>query len=97
MKIFALLLYLFLITTIFPAKAQAIILLPAVILIPAAKIVAAIIASLTLPVAGVSSLWAKLFNKPKYQIVIISLLTLAVVAILLFAFLRIQNPDRPLI
>ena len=86
----------FLYTLIFPHEAKAIIILPAVILIPIAKIVALIMGGFSIPAITAGTLWSKLFKKSLKRTLLVILLILLTLAGVLVIILKIQNPDRPL-
>lgn len=78
-----------------PPKAHAIIFLPAVILIPIAKIVAVIFGIASVPALTVSSMIAR-FKKLSFAKAAALVLAVIVAVILLIALtLKITNPDRP--
>jgi len=80
---------------LYPPKAHAIIFLPAVILIPIAKIVAVIFGIAILPALTISSLFAR-FKKLSFGKAVLLILTVITVIILMVAIaLKIANPDRP--
>lgn len=76
---------------------HAIVLLPAVLLIPIIKIVAIVIGSLSVPAISISALWSKLFGKPLHMAIAWTIAILIVIGMLLGVFLKIQLPDRPII
>lgn len=77
-------------------SAHAIIFLPALILIPIAKIVALIIGGFSVPALGIGTIWGKMAGKPVLRIVIAIVVVLVLVGIVLAIALKIHNPDRPL-
>lgn len=82
--------------TVLP-KAHAIVILPAVVLIPIIKIVAMVIGGLSLPAVGMSALWSKLFGKPLTQTIAWMLVVLLVLGILLTVYLRYYLPNHPFV
>jgi hypothetical protein len=78
-------------------QAHAIILLPALILIPIAKIVAVIFAGLALPSLGLSYVTHRLFKTPIQKAVTIAVLLLTVTCVLAAIFLKVFDPSRPFI
>jgi hypothetical protein len=76
--------------------AHAIVFLPALLLIPIAKIIAVVIAGISFPILGISALSSKLFGKSFKKMLGIGLIILILTAILLVLVLKIQNPARPL-
>ncbi len=81
---------------IIPQRAHAIIFLPALLLIPIAKIVAIIIGGLSLPALGVGALWSNLFKKSLKRTIWTIAIILLITALLLIVMLKLHNPDRPL-
>jgi hypothetical protein len=77
-------------------KAHAIIFLPALLLIPIAKIVAIIIGGLSLPALGVGALWSNLFKKSLKRTIVVIAIMMVIIALILILFLKLHNPDRPL-
>lgn len=82
--------------TVLP-KAHAIVILPAVVLIPIIKIVAMVIGGLSLPAVGMSALWSKIFKKPLTQTIAWMLVVLLVLGVLLFLWLRVYLPNHPIV
>lgn len=82
--------------TVLP-KVHAIVLLPAVVLIPIIKIVAMVIGGLSLPAVGMSALWSRVFGKPLTQTIAWMLVVLLVLGVLLFFWLRFYLPTHPII
>lgn len=81
----------------FVAKpAHAIIFLPAIILIPIAKIVALIIGGFSFPALGIGALWSKLFRKSLQRTLLIIACALLILGSLIALVLKIYNPERPL-
>lgn len=76
--------------------AHAIIFLPAIVLIPIAKIVVLIIGGFSLPALGVGALWSKLFGKSLGRIIAVIIIALIVLGLVFAILLKIHNPDRPL-
>lgn len=79
----------------YPPKAHAIIFLPAIILIPIAKIIAFVIGGFSIPSLGLGALITKLFGKSLKKTLLIIFLLLITTGILLAIFLKLHNPDRP--
>lgn len=82
--------------TVLP-KAHAIVILPAVVLIPIIKIVALVIGGLSLPAVGMSALWSRVFGKPLTQTMAWMLVVLLVLGVLLFLWLRVYLPNHPIV
>lgn len=76
--------------------AHAIIFLPAIVLIPIAKIVAIIMGGFSLPALGVGALWSKLFGKSLRRTITIIITLLVILGLVFAIFLKIHNPERPL-
>lgn len=76
---------------------HAIIFLPALILIPIAKIVTVIIGGLSLPVLGVGGFWGKITKGSAKRGIFTGIGVLVVIAIILLFLLKIVNPEHPLI
>lgn len=87
---------LFIVMSAVSPRAHAIIFLPALILIPIAKIVAIIIGGLALPALGIGTIWSKLFGKSLTQTLLICCLLLALLAVIISIFLKLHTPQRPL-
>jgi hypothetical protein len=81
---------------IFPKPAHAIIFLPALILIPIAKLVAVIIGGLSIPALSVSAIWSKLTKQSLKKTIVLVIVALIVLAIIVAVILKIENPSRPL-
>ena len=79
-----------------PAEVHAIIILPALILIPIAKVVAVIMAALCLPSLGIGIFLHKFFNTPFKRIMVYILFGLISLAGVLILVLKLINPHRPL-
>lgn len=79
----------------YPPKTHAIIFLPAIILIPIAKIIAFVIGGFSIPSLGLGALVTKLFGKSLKKTLLIIFLLLIIAGILLAIFLKLHNPDRP--
>ena len=86
---------LILVTLFYPPKTQAIIFLPAIILIPIAKIIAFVIGGFSIPSLGLGALITKLFRKSLKKTLLVIFVFLIIVSILLAIFLKLHNPDRP--
>lgn len=76
--------------------AYAIIFLPAIVLIPIAKIIAFVMGGLSLPALGIGTLWSKLFGKSLQRTLVVVVSLLIITAVLIALFLKIYNPERPL-
>ncbi len=74
---------------------NAIIFLPAIILIPIAKIVALIIGGFAIPAFGTSVIWSKLFGRSTKKAIVATFIFLILLAIILFVSIKMLNPDRP--
>lgn len=85
---------LFFVILFFPQPAHAIIILPALILIPVAKAVAIVIGALTLPSVGVGIVMRKLFNTPIKKVVMSILIVLMIIISLTVLFLKMIYPNR---
>lgn len=85
-----------LVSLAYPPQAQAIIILPALILIPIAKIVAVVIGAASLPSLTFGAVWSKLFKKSPVQTLMIVVTFLGMLAIILFVGLKIFLPNHPL-
>jgi hypothetical protein len=86
----------FILSLFIPHRAHAIIFLPAIVLIPIAKIIALIIGGLSVPVLGLGTLWSKLFKKSLKRTIFVTIIVFAVLLVVLAIFLKLHNPDRPL-
>ncbi len=75
-------------------SAHAIIVLPALILIPLAKLVAVIVSALSLPVASIGIFISKITKKHKLAIVF-SVVSIILIAIISVVVLRLKNPNNP--
>ncbi len=82
---------------VFPPKAEAIVILPAVLLIPIIKIVALVIGSLSVPAVSLSALWSKLFGKPLHLAIAWTIVILLCIGVVLGIILKIHLPERPLL
>lgn len=76
--------------------AMAIIILPVVILIPLAKVVALIIGALSLPSVTIGAIWSRLFKKSLARILASIITILAAAGIGLLLVLKIFFPEHPL-
>lgn len=79
-----------------PKSAEAIIFLPALILIPVAKIIGIIIAGFSIPATGLGILWGKLSKKPILNTILIAIVILLFASLFFGLLLKLINPDRPL-
>jgi hypothetical protein len=84
------------IATLSAPKANAIVFLPAIVLIPIAKIVALIMAGFSFPALGAGALWSKLFRKSFKRVFVIIFIILILLVFFSAVFLKLINPDRPL-
>jgi len=84
-------------TLAYPPKAHAIIFLPAVILIPIAKLVAIIMGGFSIPALALGTLWSKLFKKSVKRTLFIMAISLIFIGFILIVVFKIANPLRPLI
>ena len=85
---------LFLIAFLFSYNsAQAIIVIPALILIPIVKVVAIIIGALSVPTLGISAAIAKIHKKSVYKSLFIGVGILVLVALILIVLLRLVIPN----
>lgn len=82
--------------SLFVPQAQAIIVLPAIVLIPIAKIVALIIGGFAFPALGIGALWSRLSGKSLGKAISVVIAILVILSIILIIFLKLHNPDRPL-
>lgn len=79
-----------------PKSAEAIIFLPALMLIPVAKIIGIIIAGFSIPAAGLGILWGKLSKKPILNTILIAIVILLFASLFFGLLLKLINPDRSL-
>lgn len=96
MKKIASLLLGILIFVFFADESKAIIIIPAVILIPIVKLVAIIISGFTIPIFGITTYFHKLSNKPIIRGIYVSIAILLALATLIAIVLKLMNPSRPL-
>ena len=75
-------------------SAHAIIVLPALILIPLAKLVAVVVSALSLPVASIGIFISKITKKHKPAI-IFSIAAIILIAAITAIVLRLKNPNNP--
>lgn len=87
----------FLTFLILPKSAHAIIFLPALILVPVAKIIAVIIAGFSVPAMGMGALFSKISKKPLLKTIFIAIFILIFISILIGIVLKLVNPLRPII
>lgn len=80
---------------VYPKPAHAIIFLPAVLLIPVAKIIALVIGGFFFPALGIAAIIHQFFNKPLGKIIFLIILLLIILAVSVAIYLKIQNPNRP--
>lgn len=77
-------------------QAHGIIFLPAVVLIPIAKIVALIIGGFAFPALGVGVLWSKLFGASLGRVMSVAIIILVILAMVLTIFFKLYSPERPM-
>lgn len=78
------------------SSVHAIIFLPALILIPIAKIIAVVIGGMAIPAFGLGAVYHYLFGKSLKRTIGVTLVILFVLAVLIFIILKLQNPLRPI-
>lgn len=76
---------------------HAIVILPAVIIIPIAKVIAAVIGALSLPNIGLGILWHKYFHTPLRKTLFVGFFLIFFIGIVLFFVMFFTNPARPLL
>lgn len=76
-------------------KVEAIVILPALLLIPIAKIVAIVIGILSVPSLTLGVITSKLFKHSVKRTIGIVLLVLVVLALVVAVALKLENPMRP--
>lgn len=86
----------FLILLVYPKSSHAIIFLPALILIPIAKIIGIILAGFALPVTGIGILWGKLSQKSLIKTVGTTVVLLLLLSLALGLLLKLHDPNRPI-
>lgn len=89
------LLFFVVLTALSVSNAHAIIVLPALLLIPIAKLVAIVISGFIIPVAGISAFISSLRKKSFAQLFLFGIGILLVVGIVLAVILKLLHPDRP--
>lgn len=82
---------------LFASDAHAIVVIPALILIPIAKILAVIVGSFALPVVGIGALVGKIKGNSVAKGIVLGIIALLLLAVIVGIVLVIQNPERPLI
>lgn len=82
---------------VFVDRVDAIIFLPAIILIPIAKIIAVLIGGFSLPVLGASAFVNKITGKSAAKGVLYGIIILLVLGVVAAVVLKLINPNRPLI
>jgi hypothetical protein len=82
---------------VFVDRVDAIIFLPAIILIPIAKIIAVLIGGFSLPVIGASAFVNKITGKSAAKGILYGIIILVVLGVIAAVVLKLVNPDRPLI
>jgi hypothetical protein len=75
--------------------AHAFVFLPALILIPIAKVVGIVIAGASIPAVSIGALYSFLFKKSFSRAIISSICIVIVIALVAAVILRFSNPDRP--
>ena len=76
-------------------EAYAFVFLPALILIPIAKVVGIVIAGASIPALSIGALYSFLFKKSLRRAVISSICIVIVIALIVAVILRFSNPARP--
>lgn len=79
-----------------PTHSHALIVLAPIVLIPIIKLIALIIAGLTLPATTAGIIYSKLTKHNTTKVVVIVVGFLALTAIILGVILKIINPERPI-
>jgi hypothetical protein len=79
----------------FPSTAHAIILLPAVVLIPIAKIIAVVIGWFSVSSLSFGVIWSKHYKTKLSRVLLVIGISIIIISILVALFLRWQNPQRP--
>ncbi len=82
---------------LFPLEAKAFVILPTLILIPIAKIIALIVGGFTIPTLGLSAFVSKITGKSYVKGIVVGVGILLIVSIILVLILKMLNPSRPLI
>lgn len=82
---------------VFVEKVDAIIFIPAIILIPIAKIIAVLIGGFSLPILGASAFVNKITGKSAAKGVLYGIIILVVIGVVAAVVLKLVNPGRPLI
>lgn len=78
-------------------QAGAIVFLPALILIPIAKIVAIVITGLSLPAISIGAMYSYLFKKSLQRTMLTIFGIILILAAIAAVLLKFSNPDRPLL
>lgn len=81
---------------IVPERSYGIIFLPALILIPIAKILAVLLAGFSIPALGVGALWSKMTKKSIWHGIGYAVVALLLIAVIVGIVLKVIHPDRPL-
>jgi protein-S-isoprenylcysteine O-methyltransferase Ste14 len=81
---------------VIPTPAHALVILPALILIPIAKILAVALVALGVPATALGLAWSKLTRHPFKKTLLVVGVVLFLLVMGLGIYLRITNPDRPL-
>lgn len=77
-----------------PPRAHAIIILPAVALIPLAKLIAVIVGTLSIPAASLGTM-VGIFTKNRKLGISVTLIVITVLTVAVAYFLRVKNPHNP--
>ena len=94
---FVVILFTFIFSLIYSYNANAIIFIPAVILIPIAKILAVLAAGFSAPTILTGAIVGKAAKRPVMQTVLIAVGLLILILILVGLFLKLSNPERPIL
>lgn len=78
----------------FPPQVHAIVILPAIMLIPLVKLVALVIGAFSIPVGSAGILLAKITKKNKL-VFIISFILILLISVLAAIVLRLTHPQNP--
>ena len=78
---------------IFPPKVHAIVILPAVILVPLVKLIALVVGALSIPVGSAGVIVAKITKKYTF-VILASVILILLIGIAAAIFLRITHPDN---
>ncbi len=81
---------------IVPENSYGIIFLPALILIPIAKILAVLIAGFSVPALGAGALWSRMSKKSIWKGIGYAVVVLVIIAVCVGVVLKMIHPERPL-